>query len=106
MKSLINKRKNGIEPVVRELVDIRQKCAYCKNGAKGIYKADAILTALELHEKIGIKNRNNGKKPVLEKRFGTAVCNLRSEGKSIREIAKILGISKDTVQKIIKNVSN
>lgn len=48
-----------------------------------------------------IPNRNVGKKPVVEKRFGTAIMSLHEAGKSIREIAKLLKLNKETVQKII-----
>ena len=102
MKLLQEKRKKG-EDYLENLANMRTRCARCRVFGKiGIYKADAILTALELSEN-GYKNRNVGKKPVREKQYGTAVKNLRAEGKTIRQIAKTLGISVDTVQKILKN---
>lgn len=53
-----------------------------------------------------IPNRNEGKKPVVEKRFGNAIMSLHEEGKSIREIAKLLKLNKETVQKIIVRNKN
>ena len=107
MERLLNKRKQGIDITEKELQDIRFICARCRSfDNSGIYKADAILTSLEMHEKLNelSKKRNVGKKPVREKQYGTAIRNLRAEGKTIRQIAEVLGISKTTVQKILKSV--
>lgn len=102
MNKLLEKRRLGIELTKNEVENMRYKCRYCRSfGSTGIYKADAILTALEERK----RNENNltpGRKPVREKQYGRAVRKLREEGKSIREIADILGISKATVQKILK----
>lgn len=109
MERLLEKRRNDIELTSDEIKEIRYLCANCRLGKKGnkigIYKADAIMSSLEMHKKLNelSKKRNIGKKPVREKQFGVAVRNLRAEGKTIRQIAKILGISVDTVQKILKN---
>ena len=105
MKDILEKRRQGIPVDDDELTKVRRHCAKCKSGKNGIYKADAILTALELHEEVNkLKTKRNvGKKPVREKQYGAAIRNLRAEGKTIREIASILKISKTTVQKIIKS---
>ena len=48
MCRLIEKLENGTEPTEKEMEDIRYKCQYCRSfGRNGIYKADAILTALK-----------------------------------------------------------
>ena len=102
MCRLIEKLENGTEPTEKEMEDIRYRCQYCRSfGRNGIYKADAILTALK--EKRRAKNNlTPGRKPVREKQYGKAIINLRKEGKTIREISEILGISKTTVHKIVK----
>lgn len=108
MKDLIEKRKQKIPIDDSELQEIRNLCRYCRNlGKKGIYKADAILTSLEMYEKLEKleKKKNVGKKATREKQYGTVVQNLRTNGMTIREIAKTVGISVDTVQKILKHTS-
>lgn len=84
--------------------DLRDTCMRCKKGNKGIYKYDAIRTALDLQaENQRLKKAlNKGKKPTALKRYGTTVRNLRNEGKSIRKIAEIVGIAPNTVVKILK----
>lgn len=106
MTQLLEKRRQKIELTEKEIDEIRFICARCRNFFdSGIYKADAILTSLELHEQLNRLSykRNVGKKPIRQKQYGTAIKNLRAEGKTIREIAAILGISKTTVQKILKS---
>lgn len=100
IKPLVEKRKNGVELSEEEVESIRWDCRYCRSfGRGGIYKADAIISLLESKD----KNRNVGKKAVKEKRYGNAIKKLREDGKSIRDIADILGMSKTTVQKIVLN---
>lgn len=86
--------------------DLRNTCMRCKKGNKGIYKYDAIRTALDLQaENQRLKKAlNKGKKPTALKRYGTTVRNLRNEGKSIRQIAEIVGIAPNTVSKILKEL--
>lgn len=104
MSEFLEKRKNGIELSESEIESMRFSCASCRSfGKTGIYKADAIMSALELHQQSQFKNKNIGKKPTRKKQYGTAIKNLREQGKTIREIAEILGISKTTVHKIIKS---
>lgn len=83
---------------------LRGTCMRCKKGSKGIYKYDAIRTALDLQaENQRLKKAlNKGKKPTALKRYGTTVKNLKEEGKSIRQIAEIVGIAPNTVVKILK----
>jgi hypothetical protein len=83
-----------------DLAMLRQKCMYCKTGNGGIFKTDAIYTAIELHQKFDSR-RNKGKKAIRHKTHGVAVKNLREQGKSLRDIAKTLGITVKTVQKIL-----
>lgn len=78
-------------------------CRGCKVSGKGIYKFDAILTSLHLRQKYeNQKHKGTGKKATYQKRYGKAVSELRKEGKSIRKIADMLGISTKSVQRIIK----
>ena len=102
---LLDKRLNGEELTEKEVEYIRLECRYCRSfDSKGIYKADAILSLLELYIKFTRFKRNTGKKPVRKKQYGAAVQNLRKEGKTIRQIADILGIAKSTVQRILKDL--
>lgn len=86
----------------------RNTCMRCKKGSKGIYKYDAIRTALDLYEENKQLKRklNKGKKATALKKYGTVVRNLRNDGKSIREIAQIVGISTNTVMKILNSINN
>lgn len=88
--------------------DLRDTCMRCKKGSKGIYKYDAIRTALDLYEENKQLKRklNKGKKATALKKYGTVVRNLRNDGKSIREIAQIVGISTNTVMKILNSINN
>ena len=86
--------------------DLRDTCMRCKKGNKGIYKYDAIRTALDLYKENKklkeVLKLNQGKKPTALKKYGTAVKNLRNSGNSIRKIAEIVGIAPNTVVKILK----
>ena len=86
----------------------RNTCMRCKKGSKGIYKYDAIRTALDLYEENKqLKEKlNKGKKATALKRYGTTVKNLKEDGKSIRQISKIVGISTNTVMKILNSINN
>lgn len=70
--------------------------------------SERIKTALAV-KKILAQKTNNGwrcGRPPLEKNLGVKVIQLRNEGKSIREISKLLGnISKSSVSRIIKEMS-
>jgi hypothetical protein len=83
-----------------DLAELRYICTHCKTGKSGIFKADAIFTALSIYQKF-YKNRNTGKKTTIDKTYGNAVKNLRKQKKTIKEIADILQISPTSVQKII-----
>lgn len=50
-----------------------------------------------------VKTETMGKGVKLSKNMQNIILNLRNEGKSIREIANIVEISKNTVQKFLKN---
>ena len=74
----------------RELDNARRTCANCRCH-NGIYKFDAIYTALKIEKKLE-KQKNNltpGRKPTAYKKYGFIVDSLRKDGKTIREIAKV-----------------
>lgn len=73
------------------LGEARARCASCNK----IFKFDALY-------KFTQRKKSTGKKPTAYKRYATTVINLTGEGKSIREIAKTIGISPTTVQKILQ----
>lgn len=77
------------------LGEARARCASCNK----IFKFDALYKS---QVNLAQRKKNTGKKPTAYKRYGTTVINLTGEGKSIREIAKITGISPTTVQKILQ----
>jgi len=82
---------------------LRVSCSYCKSTGSGIYKADAILTA-ETQRTVGVQPsafKGKGRQPVAFKRYGQTVKNLYEQGQSLRQIAKTIGISINTVRKII-----
>ena len=115
-----------------ELNEARSKCANCISRDDGIYKLDAIATAieaqgkvkqleaeiadlqyknallalelLELQEKPKFTPYRGGKGETYIKRYGATVANLRAEGKTQKQIAKILGISVASVNKICKKL--
>ena len=112
-----------------ELNEARTKCANCRGKDDGIYKLDAIATAieaqgkvkqleaeiadlqyknallaLELQEKPKFTPYRGGKGETYFKRYGATVANLRAEGKTQKQIAKILGISVASVNKICKKL--
>lgn len=83
----------------------RRTCANCKFGKSGIYKFDIVYT---LWDKLGklrsVPDRPKGKKATYFKRYGSAIERLQSDGKSVREIAEILGISPTSVIKVSKQL--
>lgn len=85
------------------LDDARHACQYCRFGSssKGIYKFDIAYT-LYLRQPF----KGKGKTATRTKQYGTAVHKLTSEGKTVRQIAEILGISPTTVVKIKKELSD
>lgn len=84
------------------LDDCRFTCAHCRQfGNKGIYKFD-VAYALK---KRSVPFKGKGKTATRCKQYGEAVEHLTAEGKTIREIAKILGISPTTVVGIKKEKS-
>lgn len=87
-----------------ELGTQRFICAHCRQLDNGIYKYDAIKTAIELHNELEIK-RNKGKKTTCIKRYGKSVAKLLQEGKSIAEISRTLCISRNTIYKIKKEMN-
>lgn len=141
---------------LEELNNTRDKCANCRSGDGGIYKTDAIATAIEaqikvkeleividklkegstykdleneiktlkeiiynqqakikelVQEKREREEQKETKNPietlqkakrkprgkVVIKRYGSVVLHLRKEGKTVREIASIVGISLESV---------
>lgn len=83
----------------------RKTCANCKFGKQGIYKFDIVYTLWGALGKLkSVPERPKGKKATYCKRYGTAVKQLQAEGKTVREIAQILGISPTSVIKISKEL--
>ena len=114
---------------LQELGKLRNKCAGCKDANDGIYKLDAIATAieaqgkvkqleakiadlqyknallaLELQDKPRFAPYRGGKGETYFKRYGATVANLRAEGKTQKQISEILGISIASVNKICKKL--
>lgn len=99
-----------------ELNEARTKCANCRSSGEGIYKTDAIATAIEAQTKVKeleaeiadlkskFKPYRGGKGSTYIKRYGETIANLRAEGKTQKQIAKILGISVASVNKICKKL--
>jgi DNA-directed RNA polymerase specialized sigma subunit len=112
-----------------ELNEARTKCSNCRSSSEGIYKTDAIATAidaqikvknleaeiadlqyknallaLELQEKPRFAPYRGGKGETYFKRYGATVANLRAEGKTQKQISEILGISISSVNKICKKL--
>ena len=112
-----------------ELNAARTKCANCRGKDDGIYKLDAIATAieaqgkvkqleakiadlqyknallaLELQDKPRFAPYRGGKGETYFKRYGATVANLRAEGKTQKQISEILGISIASVNKICKKL--
>lgn len=77
------------------LGEARARCASCNK----IFKFDALYKS---QMNLAQRKKSTGKKPTAYKRYATTVINLTGEGKSIREIAKTIGISPTTVQKILQ----
>ena len=88
----------------------RENCALrCKqhdNQRKGIYKFDVVYS-LYLSNTGEQKPKIQGKGRVskADERYGKAVRELRKEGKTVTQIASILGISRPTVYKLLKGVN-
>lgn len=76
----------------------RDKCAYCNRFGGRIYKFDIAYTL----RKRSVPFKGKGKTATRKRQYGEAVANLTAEGKTVREIAKILGISPTTVVAIRK----
>ena len=88
----------------KSLEHCRRVCQNCKCfGRNGIYKFDVVIN---LRRHTGNLKPGKGKTATRKKQYGEAVANLTSEGKTVREIAKILGISPTTVIGIKKEVCN
>ncbi len=91
------------------LEQARAKCSNCHFGSLRIYKFDIILQLFcnekrseHADEKPARAFNRSGKKETYSKRYGTAISKLRNEGRSVREIAAILGISPTSVVKVSK----
>lgn len=80
-----------------DLEEARRVCANCKYRNQGIYKFDAI------YEFMRTCKLTPGKKPVVERKHGETIRELREQGETIRAIAKNLGLSKTTVHKVLKH---
>lgn len=87
------------------LEEARTKCGNCKFGKQGVFKFDIVYTLWQQLEKEKNKTafeRPKGKKETYSRRYGQAIAKLQGEGKTVREIAKILGISPTSVTKVAK----
>lgn len=86
------------------LEQARKKCSCCHFGDLRLYKFDILMCFLELQN----KNRKYqiGKRETYSKRYGASILKLKSEGKTIRQIADILNISPTSVTKVIKLLNN
>lgn len=78
------------------LGEARLKCSLCRK----IFKFDKHL--YEYTQKKNMPKVTKRRSSVIGKRFGKAILALSSEGKSQREIAKILGISPTSVNKFLQ----
>lgn len=107
------------------LEQARTKCANCHFGSLRLYKFDIIVQLLDKPQKADSKaekkesaqkqtspgegqitfNRNTkGKGATYVKRYGSAIQKLQSEGKTVRQIAELLGISPTSVIKVSKEL--
>lgn len=91
------------------LEQARTKCGNCHFGSLRIYKFDIILHLFSNrtnsesdHQNTGKALNHSGKKETYSKRYGTAIAKLQSEGRTVRQIAEILGISPTSVIKVSK----
>ncbi len=91
------------------LEQARTKCGNCHFGSLRIYKFDIILHLFsnkaksdQIYQKPQQKLNSSGKKETYSKRYGTAIAMLQSEGRTVRQIAEILGISPTSVIKVSK----
>ena len=103
MKFLVAKFDEEVIP--KDIIQkMRKKCASCRRGSHGIYKADAILTALVLQKKIepfGGK-RNKGRKSTITEHERTSIRALHQEGRTIKQLVELFGYNKNTILKILK----
>lgn len=98
-------RKGNMQRALSEtesisLKELREGCRTCKHKEVGIYKFDAIFMYIKEHQNIFAPNR--GKKPIIDKKHGDTIEQLRAEGKTIKEIGELLGIHRNTVSRILK----
>lgn len=104
------------------LEQARTKCANCHFGSLRLYKFDIIVQLLDKSKAAGTTekkkpatatgegqkitfNRNTkGKGATYLKRYGAAIRKLQDEGKTVRQIAELLGISPTSVIKVSKEL--
>lgn len=111
------------------LEQARTKCANCHFVSLRLYKFDIIVQLLDKSENADSKaekkepaqkqtspgdntgkgkvtfNRNSkGKGATYLKRYGSAIRSLQKEGKTVRQIAELLGISPTSVIKVSKEL--
>lgn len=90
---------------------MRIKCMDCQkhiqdttSESKTVYKFDAIYSAVTYYEnKEKTFKRNVGKKSTVARRYGNKIDERLKAGKSQRQIAEELGISRSTIHKYLKN---
>ncbi len=87
----------------KTLGDMRIACTKCRGAwskpMNGIYKADAILGAYKPSKPVLPVGK--GRQPVLARKYGAIIQNLKNEGMSQRKIARVVGISLVSVNKIL-----
>lgn len=97
----------NFENVNISLEDIRKHCTRCKRGkGMGIYKADAIITALRLKKDIEKRTYRGGRKSKIPESVRMAIKRQHDNKISIRNIAENTGYNKNTVNKILKEFKN
>lgn len=101
------------------LEQARTKCANCHFGNLRLYKFDIIVQLFDckagkkeptqVQTSIGegqvtFKRNTKGKGSTYFKRYGAAISKLQNEGKTVRQIAELLGISPTSVIKVSKEL--
>ena len=93
-----NENQIKINVNLDQLGDLRKKCTTCKCGENGIYKADAIISALKLP--VG-----EGRKSTIKQSTLDAIYKQIDEDVPYEEIANRTGLSSKTIYRISKGRS-
>ena len=98
---LLNSVNDILDGKEVDLGSLRNACRCCKTGSTGIFKGDIALGLMTEIERTRRK-RPVGKKKTRYKTHGKMVRQLREEGKSLREIARISCLAVNTIRDILK----